>query len=358
MIIDYDELAAQFEDSLLHTLRGHHAALDLLETWVPDDDPVRGLLNMVEAAQLAGQTSIEIRISLETLPPARHPELSQVLADLGAVSLQCEQEALLVRVGSSDHEEDFDAAGADLAAGLRKLFAEMTHEGPLPAPAADLAAALAEEDGVALSLLVDHVMPHNIRKARHSGGRNGVERAAIEAICIAAEGAPLLDAADHAAIRALHALRDGAAARPGAGNLQPGYEKACLALGARLLRKARAGFLKAGGGKAGWYNDHDAPPDRAWLEAPPQARLDRLDGQIALFLAEAGLATADITIEAIENDLHGLPVRVMVSFGEGVEPERKPGLMRRLEARLKGTVEPTLQLYHEPQKDQNRIRRL
>src|SRR5205085_5898938 len=94
MIIDYDELTRQFEHSLLHTLRGHGAGLDLLETWVPDDDPVKGILNMVEAAQLAGQDAIEIRVALETLPPVRHQELKEVLKTVGAVSLSCNSEAL------------------------------------------------------------------------------------------------------------------------------------------------------------------------------------------------------------------------------------------------------------------------
>ena len=40
------------------------------------------------------------------------------------------------------------------------------------------------------------------------------------------------------------------------------------------------------------------------------------------------------------------------------EAAEKPELMRRLEMWLKDGLEPSLQLYHEPEKDRNTIRRL
>jgi len=49
----YEDLVEAFEHSLLHQLRGHGAAVPYLDTWVPDPDPVRSLLNMLEAAELA-----------------------------------------------------------------------------------------------------------------------------------------------------------------------------------------------------------------------------------------------------------------------------------------------------------------
>jgi len=358
MMIDYDELASQFEQSLLHTLRGHAAGLELLETWVPDDDPVRGILNMVEAAQLAGQRAIEIRVSLATLPIDRHGELEDVLAPLGAVSLRRDNGSLVVAIGDTEAKLDLAGVSPDLVGGVRRAFAEMKREGPLPgAGAADMEVS-AEEDAVTLSLLVGQAAPYPVRAARHRGGRDPVERAILDAVCAAAEDVPLLDAADHAAIRALHALRDRLAARPVPGIVQPGNAHPALGLGERLLRHGHASFLSVQGGTAERYNDHDAPPGDAWLELSSDARLGRIIDRTAKFLAQAELGGDSIGIEEIQNDLHHHPVRVMVSFADEVEPERKPRLMRQLEAWLKETVEPTLQLYHEPQKDQNRIRRL
>jgi hypothetical protein len=54
-IVDYDHHAAVFEDSLVTKLRGNVPKEKYLELWVPDADPVTGVLNMIDAAFEAGR---------------------------------------------------------------------------------------------------------------------------------------------------------------------------------------------------------------------------------------------------------------------------------------------------------------
>jgi hypothetical protein len=84
-ILDYDALVREFEDGLVNNLRRHGVGDDFLEMWVPDPDPVLGVLNMAEAAESYGLTGVSIRVSKEMVPDSRRAELEGALAGLGAV---------------------------------------------------------------------------------------------------------------------------------------------------------------------------------------------------------------------------------------------------------------------------------
>ena len=82
--LNYEDLVQAFEEALVTKLRGHGAEADYLEMWVPDEDPVKSLLNMVEAAEAYGRDEIAIEVSSETLSDAQVNELLAVLRDIGA----------------------------------------------------------------------------------------------------------------------------------------------------------------------------------------------------------------------------------------------------------------------------------
>ena len=68
-ILDYDKLVEAYNTNLDVTLRGFKPAEEMLDTWVPDEDPIRSLTNLVEAAQLCSSGAVSIRVSHKTLEP-------------------------------------------------------------------------------------------------------------------------------------------------------------------------------------------------------------------------------------------------------------------------------------------------
>ena len=82
--LNYEELVRAFEAALITQLRGHAAEADYLEMWVPDEDPVKSLLNMVEAAQAYGRGDIAVAVSAETLNDVQVNELLAVLGRIGS----------------------------------------------------------------------------------------------------------------------------------------------------------------------------------------------------------------------------------------------------------------------------------
>ena len=96
--LNYEALVRSFEESLVTKLRGHGAEAEYLEMWVPDEDPVKSILNMVEAAEAFGRDDIAIEVAAETLSEDRVNELLSVLRDIGTPKISARPGGRLIQV--------------------------------------------------------------------------------------------------------------------------------------------------------------------------------------------------------------------------------------------------------------------
>jgi hypothetical protein len=65
--LNYDALVATYWDDLTTQLRGFRPAAEFLDLWVPDEDHVKSIINMLEAAQSAGQPDLALYIEKDTV---------------------------------------------------------------------------------------------------------------------------------------------------------------------------------------------------------------------------------------------------------------------------------------------------
>ena len=98
MQIDYDELVADYQAGLFTKLRGFGPAAAFLETWVPDEDPMRSLLNMVEAAETFGQSEFSVAIGGDTARRIDVAALRAMVGPLGRLSAEPRDDGLVLAV--------------------------------------------------------------------------------------------------------------------------------------------------------------------------------------------------------------------------------------------------------------------
>jgi len=96
--IDYEALVESYNDRLLNQLRSHGVDHVFLEMWVPDEDPVNSILNMVEAAEAHGTTEFSLRLREDTLPRQSHPALVEAIGAIATIKIESEKEHGLVHV--------------------------------------------------------------------------------------------------------------------------------------------------------------------------------------------------------------------------------------------------------------------
>lgn len=349
MILDYEQLVVKFEENLLHTLRSHGVDLEYLAMWVPDENPIKGILNMVEAAQAASENEIAITVALATLPVERLASLEQSLAELGDTSLKTEAGRTLVRVTNLQDWAAFQNVIPPLREAVRLHFKTLNHENSLSVPGT--ASFHAEDDGHILAVSCDD--GGVILQACHGGGSLASRRAILDAFCAQIEGLPLLEACEHGVIRVVHALRDPAKPWPVKGIPHPRVCDPTFAVIERLIRKILA--LQGRPSEINTFND---APAADWLGAGNADRLADIGSACRSFLAERGLPEDTLAVLRLENDLLQYPVRVFLSFDETFPHRDKPSLIRAVEAYLRKDVEVKLQVFHEILKDQSGVRRL
>ena len=76
------------------------------------------------------------------------------------------------------------------------------------------------------------------------------------------------------------------------------------------------------------------------------------------FCAAEGLPENTMKPVRVEKDIHGHEIRIIVQVSDKLAADRVPVTLRRLERFLKANLEPVLQVYLEPWKDQSVLRRL
>ena len=86
--VDYGGLVTAYWDNLNTTLRKFHPGAEVLDTWVPDDDHIKSILNLLEAAQLAEQDNLEIFIDATIAGTIDESKLQEEVSEFGEVSLQ------------------------------------------------------------------------------------------------------------------------------------------------------------------------------------------------------------------------------------------------------------------------------
>ncbi|MBT5413345.1 MAG: hypothetical protein HOK81_01960 [Rhodospirillaceae bacterium] len=246
-----------------------------------------------------------------------------------------------------------EVVSAPYREGVARALATIAREGPLAAPG--MTVVEAAQGAIVVRAAVDG--NHIIHAARHEGTEDPACRAVLDVLCQAIEGCPLQEAADHGAIQAMHALHVQAKARPVPGIALPRNAGPAFALAETLLRELHRRYL----GERDLPvvpNEHTLPPAEEWRRLGHEARLARVKEAVVAFSTGRNLGPDDIRVVRMERDLTGEEVRVDVGFADHVVPADKPMLTRAVERWLKERLEDKLQVYMEPLKDKNAIRRL
>ena len=371
-VLNYVDLVARYEAGLIENLRSFGLQAEWLDLWVPDEDLSRSLLNLFDAATEVGRRSLAVRIPADAIAGLKRAGLLDQAAERGRLSIEPDGGSAVLRISDlhvvatparaaraapspQPPPAARAASGSDVAE--QALRQPMTLSEPYAAPlaAADktvaaaplagLVRAQAEIDGLVLDADINP-RDHVIHAMTASGARGKLANDLAAAMAGLCKGLPILEAADHGAIRLEYLLR-GDAARPRAGIVIPEAIEPAFRFMTALLRALLADYRR----KAGFQetaNTFDVHPGPLWSQADGATRRTML----ADAFAAGGFPITDINIVAIEYD-----VRVVVSL-DGKLAARQASLVAALERCIKKHVDGRLELYLTEVKDSNKLRRL
>jgi hypothetical protein len=365
--IDYDRVWADYLASLVGTLRGFSSGIAGLDSWVPSEDPLVSLRDLLEAAATAGRQTLAVRFGPASRPRLEAQAVAALAARHGQARILESPAELLVVV-----EKLTAQARSERVAIMPAVRAARTPapSRPLPSSTVDAYAtrlqqalgtvrheiaaasmgsrkditATANDDGSQLRLEIDPTT-HTITSA-HFAAAAPDTRALLDVFCDLVTGLPLLEAAHHGVLRLEATLRDPAAPPPVPGIILPRAAHPRFALPAALIAQALASY-RARSGYADVRIDYHAAPGPQWRAASPTARA----AAITAVLAAGG--TPGVTLAAIEHD-----VRIVLRLPDHLSSPARQSLLMTLERAIRAAVDPRLEVHAEERKDRNKLRRL
>jgi hypothetical protein len=349
--LDYEQLVAQYQHDLSHLLRGHHS-LDFLEIWVPDENHVKSLLNMVEAAQSFGCDRLVVKIGAAIVRDLDAAVLLALLGSFGAATFESAEGGVQLEVSGMGRPRFTSPAYRREA---ERLYANMQHIRPLELSATDLLVRTTS-DAVSLSVLAQ--ADGTVTFAAHDGGSPDV-RAALDGMCAIMLGRPLQEAADHGVIRLESAMRDTSLPPPVPGIVNAEFAEPVFGLVQKLVRELHRSYsrLTESAARPNTFADAQRP---SWLALSAEAQFKAVNDTVGRCTLVQLNASADEVRGA--DDARVICIekadRVLISFRESVLPWDRARLAMKIEAALQKSCDPTLQVFLFDLKDDNAARRL
>lgn len=383
-IIDYDALVTAYNTSLVTHLRGHTAGADFLELWVPDEDPVQGLVDLADAAMQRQVGEMRIRISADMFADEDCGRLKLAMPHGVGITFMRSDQAWLISLAGLDASRGAGIGRVTRDAGAGKeMFVSADRSRPtydvhpLLRPGIDALISAGFQHGIpdekaagkrlaisdaSLGSLVIIVDPKTqcVLAAGHGSASSATYGAIFEALCPRLITRPLADVAEHGIQLAIDEIRrlSRVGGRPVAGVLLPvNAGTAFVAVRSLVRRLVTEATLPELGDRPG-INFFQMPPAEQWQKLDTPEKLKQVDDCVAEFLGARNRPTEQIGALRIEKDILGHEIRVIVAMADEIPAVEKGILARDLERWLKDRLEGKLQLYLEPLRDQNAIRRL
>ena len=392
IVIDLDKMIESYETDLVDKLRHFGPEAEIFETWVPDSDPVKSILNLIDSAGEANSdVALEIRASTTVLDSTALSLLGKSLGDKMKVNSSSEVNYVTILVSglsqlrldsqpTSNNNADKESErfqtveqSADWRGEAIDSSFDLSNDGfvspstsiyDLPQPQSlhhdtsfedsdDLITVEAYHDGLMLGLQVEPLF-HWIKKAKYGGAVNSITAPLLEKFCTLIEGVPIQDASDHGVGRLEFSVRGISGSRPVPGIVIPGAIDERLSMIQLLIRNTLTNYRQ----KVGYLQTENIfypEPSENWLRLSQVEKKEKLLTVLKRELEKIHILPTDIDVLEIEYN-----VRVLVRFsGYLAEPETdKQPIVMQLERAITEQIDPRLELYLELVRDQSKLRRL
>ena len=348
-ILDYDQLVEAYSANLDVTLRGFRPAAEMLDTWVPDENPLRSLSSLVEAAQLCGSDSVAVRVGNKTIAGLTAASVKEKLAPFGEVVVTPEKDAVVFSISMLQETASFRSVRPIYQRKLLAHLANIRFRRGLQGPENHITGRAVEE-GTSLAWAVQPES-HIITDAVFDTPKRGPLLAALDCFCGILIGLPVQEARDHAVIRLEFSLRDSGQSHPVSGIVMPRNADPLFRLPSKLINRLFADYQTSTGYIAA-MNFFDPGPRPAWLALSPAEREKRATAAIAAGAASLGFQDGAVHVVECKR-----PYAVTVEFNGGLTLPAKRAIALALERLVREKCDPRLEVFCEEKKDLSKLRR-
>ena len=387
--IDLDEITSSYEVGLIDKLRHFGLEAEFLETWVPDPDPVKSVINLVDAA-VEGSVAdvIDLKFSGTLIRDESLDNLVDQLKATLTVGLDRDREGITLSLSGFDKRPS--VAGNSISLQVTKSNVESLEESPpvvrlidqgadpLPSnehklsnriydlpkttsisnmgrlePEGEGSLIQVQQNGINFQLKVQ-LSNHQIQRVAFNGSIPEDLVFLLDRFCDVVKSLPILEAANHGVARLEQQLRGENSKPPVSGIVLPTAVDHRFKVLQDLIRSAFSEYRQISNYQE-INSDFDSGPSESWYLSSREQRMSKLEESCDSVLGIMGLNPDEFELIDIEHD-----VRVLVRFRGSLADLQtdKQSILMRVEKELTKSVDSRLELYLEPVQDESTLRRL
>jgi hypothetical protein len=392
IVIDLEEITENYAGGLVDQLRQFGVGYDIFETWVPDPNPAKSIVNLVDASVEAGSSvCLKIKVSKTLMESLSVEDLIKKLDGTAGVQVEHLEESAIVYLTDSEHEADSlktrletrwtrakgVVSSRELAKAEALTVAPALGRVPAAKTACDRRNSLydlqekvvgqheriliedkysdiltAEENGRHLSFKVNR-KSQIVEEAAFFGQWKRDVAALLDMLCELARNRTIQDVSDHGVGLLEHKVR-GAQSPPVQGIILPLAVDVRFVTIQSFVRNIMDEYRRVTGDQS-TRNFFDEGVSQSWEIMSKNQQVEELRKFLEEETEKMGLNPDTVQLVDIEYD-----ARVLIRFACEIASSRtdKQALMMQLEHKMKDALDPRLELFLESVKDQSSLRRL
>jgi hypothetical protein len=382
MIYNYDELVENFNQALLVKLRKHGVEEAFLDFWVPDENPLIGILGMIDSAQIAQLREIQVKVKESTLDSNNWDRLKGKLSNDYEGEIKVLDGYRVLQVNFSPNKSNIPQSGDPRKLESRKVLDEEIIEKYKRKSALKPQQFIAgfnfgnkltyefkdkkiQNSNLLLLKVKDNLLEFcfavdidgNVVDASYNSSPE-LQSNPIEMCCQMAIGLPIQEVADHLVLKIMNYYIE---------ELNPDLLIRAIALPnntakefvelQNVLRVAYDCYLKTRDlqSKTNFY--YDQVPD-FWNALEGIKKTELINKFILKFISANCLNIDAIKLVKIETNKYKQDIRFAISLENSIKSDDKPKVMRNLEGFLRKNIFKQVELIAERVQDISPLRRL
>lgn len=344
--LSYEDVVEAYRNNLEIQTRGFSAGSHWMESWVPDDELLPSLLNLLDAAQVGGVDNLVVTLRRETLGDVSAERVCDALRHAARVSATERDGQIELKASQLQHLAKFTDVRDYYRGALLARHANLQFQGTAP----DGAHAFTDSEGTLWLQTDEEGKRVTAAGFAPTPAASAPFVAAMDVLCGLILGLPLLEVREHALVKLEHSLRDPEQPLPVQGILLPQNADALFLRVGALLQ----GLLRSmGAWQKQEVNFYDPKPSKEWVGLGADGRVAAcqkiLDGASQRLLGyEKGVFVVD--------SRRSFAVTVRFQGDAPVATKRRAALL--IEKLLRAECDPRLEIFCLEMKDRSEKRRL
>jgi hypothetical protein len=344
--IRYEDLVAAYSNNLETQTRGFSAGFPWLESWVPDDELLPSLANLLESAQIGGMDAIGVEMESAELGSETLEGISKKLSHLASVATSNGGGRVRMEFSKLHDSARFSDVRDFYKSKLRDRYGNLK----FTAPATDEAVVFENADGRIWFKFGNE--KNTVETAGFIANSNTPPSlvSAMDLLCEILIGLPLLEIREHALVRLEHRLRDPAKTPPVQGIVLPQNADPIFARVKNLL----SGLLaKTGISAVKETNFFDSGTSAHWKSLTAEERESA---------CQKAVDAASLSLLGYEHGIRVIDARksyaVTIKFEGDAPVAAKRRAALEIEKILRKNCDPRVEVFSLEMKDASQLRRL